>query len=231
MKAKLLLVEDDRSLGETLKERLEKEGYEIVWTVSAQSAKVLASDSALDLILLDVRLPDGDGFELAQELKERKDCPPFLFLTAHSGAPERLRGFELGAEEFIPKPFHLKELLIRVKHVLESHKHQLKSSRFIYEGYTLDFFGYSIRKPNGEEIRLSKRDCALLSLLVEERDRAISRDEILDKLWGEERFPTNRTIDNSIVRLRQAFDEKGEEAIRSVRGVGYQWTGELRNAQ
>lgn len=230
MKAKLLLVEDDRSLGETLKERLEKEGYEMVWTVSAQSARVLALESKPDLILLDVRLPDGDGFELAQELKTRKDCPPFLFLTAHSGAPERLRGFELGAEEFIPKPFHLKELLIRVKHVLESHKHSIKQTKYTYEGYVLDFHGYRIHPPVGEEILLSKRDCALLNFLVEERERTISRDEILNRLWGEEKFPTNRTIDNSIVRLRQAFGEKGEEAIRSVRGVGYQWIGELKDA-
>ncbi|TGK10487.1 DNA-binding response regulator [Leptospira selangorensis] len=229
MKAKLLLVEDDRSLGETLKERLEKEGYEMVWTVSAQSAKVLAAESKPDLILLDVRLPDGDGFELAEELKSRKDCPPFLFLTAHSGAPERLRGFELGAEEFIPKPFHLKELLIRVKHVLESHKHSIKQAKYSYEGYLLDFYGYCILTPSKEEIHLSRRDCALLNFLVEERGRTVSRDEILDRLWGEEKFPTNRTIDNSIVRLRQAFGDRGEDAIRSVRGVGYQWIGDLKN--
>ncbi|EQA46606.1 response regulator receiver domain protein [Leptospira broomii serovar Hurstbridge str. 5399] len=230
MKAKLLLVEDDRSLGETLKERLEKEGYEMIWTVSAQSARALALESKPDLILLDVRLPDGDGFELAAELRTRKDCPPFLFLTAHSGAPERLRGFELGAEEFIPKPFHLKELLIRVRHVLESHKHSFKKTKYAYEGFTLDFSGYSIHTPSGEEIHLSKRDCALLNMLVEERQRTVSRDEILDRLWGEEKFPTNRTIDNSIVRLRQAFGDKGEDAIRSVRGVGYQWTGDLQDA-
>ncbi|TGK09077.1 DNA-binding response regulator [Leptospira fletcheri] len=230
MREKLLLVEDDRSLGETLKERLEKEGYEIVWTVSVQSAKVLALEAKPDLVLLDVRLPDGDGFELAAELRSRKDCPPFLFLTAHSGAPERLRGFELGAEEFIPKPFHLKELLIRVRHVLESHKHSFREARYSYRGYLLDFSGYAIRSPKGEETRLSKRDCALLNLLVQERHRTVSRDEILDRLWGEEKFPTNRTIDNSIVRLRQAFEDQGEDAIRSVRGVGYQWTGDLQDA-
>ncbi|EMJ96801.1 response regulator transcription factor [Leptospira alstonii] len=230
MKAKLLLVEDDRSLGETLQERLQKEGYEVLWTVSAISAKKLVKDEKPHLILLDVRLPDGDGFTLAEELKETKDCPPFLFLTAQAGAPERLRGFELGAEEFIPKPFHLKELLLRVRHVLESHKHSIEETRFFYKDYVLDFQGFRIKKGN-EEFPLSKRDCALLHFLVTERDRTVSRAEILDKLWGEESFPTNRTIDNSIVRLRQAFGEEGERVIRSVRSVGYQWTGEIKNVE
>ncbi|MGQ2810722.1 response regulator transcription factor, partial [Leptospira interrogans] len=190
----------------------------------------LVKDERPHLILLDVRLPDGDGFALAEELKESKDCPPFLFLTAQAGAPERLRGFELGAEEFIPKPFHLKELLLRVKHVLESHKHSVEETRFIYKDFMLDFQGFQIKR-GGEEFPLSKRDCALLHFLVSERNRTVSRAEILDKLWGEESFPTNRTIDNSIVRLRQAFGEEGEKVIRSVRGVGYQWTGEIKNAE
>ncbi|TGK38380.1 DNA-binding response regulator [Leptospira gomenensis] len=230
MKAKLLLVEDDRSLGETLQERLQKEGYEVFWTVSAIAAKKLVKEEKPHLILLDVRLPDGDGFTLAEELKTNRDCPPFLFLTAQAGAPERLRGFELGAEEFIPKPFHLKELLLRVKHVLESHKHTLEESILRYKDYVLDFQGFQIKR-GADEFPLSKRDCALLHFLVTERERTVSRSEILDKLWGEESFPTNRTIDNSIVRLRQAFGEEGDNVIRSVRGVGYQWTGEIQDVE
>lgn len=146
MKAKLLLVEDDRSLGETLQERLQKEGYEVFWTVSAIFAKKLVKDEKPHLILLDVRLPDGDGFTLAEELKETKDCPPFLFLTAQAGAPERLRGFELGAEEFIPKPFHLKELLLRVKHVLESHKHSIEETIFFIRTMSWIFGDFRLGK-------------------------------------------------------------------------------------
>jgi two-component system alkaline phosphatase synthesis response regulator PhoP len=118
-KIKILIVEDDETLGETLKERLEKEGYEILWAVNLFQAKKSLLEFEPDLLLIDLRLPDGSGFSLASELKKNTHPPLFLFITAQAGAPERLKGFELGAEEFIPKPFHMKELILRLKRVLE----------------------------------------------------------------------------------------------------------------
>lgn len=226
---KLLLVEDDKSLGATLKERLQKEGYGICWVDTLGKARVEIEQNLPDLILLDIGLPDGSGFELAKEFSKDKNHPPFLFLTAQSGAPERLKGFELGAEEYIPKPFHLKELLLRVQHVLDSHKHiseALNSKKYFFDGHVIDFERYEIHSPAGEKFALSARDCGLLQLLINEKHRVVSRDEILDKLWGEESFPTNRTIDNSIVRLRQALGKNGNEAIKSIRSVGYRWVGD-----
>jgi len=227
-KAHLLLVEDDLSLGETLKERIQKEGYSISWAKTIRSAKEEIEKKNPDLILLDVGLPDGSGFDFASEIAGRKQKPPFLFLTALAGAQERLKGFELGAEEFIPKPFHLKELLLRIKHVLDSHRHVHESilgQKTIYDSYTIDFDKFTIISPDGTENALSARDCGLLKLLISEKHRTVSRDEILDNLWGEENFPTNRTIDNSIVRLRQALGKNGQKAIQSIRGIGYRWTG------
>lgn len=223
---KILLVEDDPSLGETIRERLEKEGYEIHWAETLADARRALSEFQPDLVILDLRLPDGSGFRLAEDMKKMISPPAFLFLTAQAGAPERLKGFELGAEEFIPKPFHLKEFMIRLKRVLEKSTRIRAKKRLQHRGYEIQLDSFAIITPEGEKRELTKRDCLLLDLLIKNRDRAISRDEILDQLWGEDQFPTNRTVDNSIVRLRQALDDNKNEAIRSVRGVGYQWVGE-----
>lgn len=227
--AKLLLVEDDKSLGETLKERLEKEGYTISWAKSLREAREYLKIQNPDLMILDVRLPDGTGFDLAGEMNQKVDKPPFLFLTAHAEAPDRLKGFELGAEEFIPKPFHLNELLLRVKHVLNAHSHiqKGKQKQIKFGNFVINFEKYIATDSSGAEIKLAARDCHLLQLLIKEKERVVSRDEILDKLWGENSFPTNRTIDNAVVRLRQIFNDKNQSVIITVRGVGYRWTGEI----
>ena len=120
---RLLLLEDDQTLGATLKERLELEGYEVVWVESCQSAEESYSQKKFDLIILDIGLPDGSGLEFAKKVRSQSSCP-FIFVTAQNSAETRLEGFEIGAEEFIPKPFHLKEMLLRIRHVLENHKPQ-----------------------------------------------------------------------------------------------------------
>jgi DNA-binding response OmpR family regulator len=117
---RLLLVEDDRSLGATLHERLLREKYEVAWVETKQRALKKLSEGLWDLVILDIGLPDGSGFELARQIKGSYSLP-VMFMTALSSAEHRLEGFEIGAEEFIPKPFHLQELLLRVKHVLDSH--------------------------------------------------------------------------------------------------------------
>ncbi len=217
---KLLLVEDDVLLGETLMERLAKEGYSVDWAQSQAEGEKALADGAFDLVLLDVGLPDGSGFDLARKIRASKEMP-IVFMTAMNTAEHRLEGYEIGAEEFIPKPFHLKELLLRVKHVLENHA----ASRAVRVGArTIDFESQAIVSETGEREFLAARDFQLLKLLVESAPRVVSRDEILDKLFGEDRFPNHRTVDNAVVRLRQALGGAGE-TIRSVRGVGYQWVG------
>jgi DNA-binding response OmpR family regulator len=223
MKPTILLVEDDESLGDTLRERLEKEKYGVIWAKSVAEGKKAFTSHKPHLVILDLRLPDGNGFMIAEYIKQISPETPFLFLTAQAGAQERLKGFELGADEFIPKPFHLKELLIRLELVTKRTmktfgKNWKTGDREIH----LDSF--MILTETGVQIPLSKRDCALLELLLSSPEHVFHRDEILDKIVGEDAFPTQRTIDNAIVRLR---DHLGENVIRNVRGVGYQWVGEL----
>ncbi len=228
MKKKILLVEDDKSLGQTLAERLSKEKYFVHLSVSLKDAQAYLETNQPDLIILDVGLPDGNGFDFAKKFLQKEDCPPFIFLTAWSDAEQRLKGYELGADEFIPKPFHLRELLLRISHVLQTHtkpKPQLKN--IFFNNYKIFFDKYEIITPKEEKIHLTKKECNLLLLLIQNKDKVISRDEILNQIWGEDQFPSNRTVDNCIVKLRQSLGEKGASAIQSVRGVGYKWTGEF----
>ena len=216
----LLLVEDDTSLGQTLQERLERNAYKVSWAKTLGEARRKIKEERFELIILDVGLPDGSGFEFAREVKKTR-IAPFIFMTALASAPQRLEGFEIGAEEFIPKPFHLKEVILRIKHVLETHggRKQIKVGDLI-----IDFQSQAVIDEKGRPEYLPVRDFELLELLINASPRVVSRDEILEKLWGNEKFPTNRTVDNIIVRLRSQLRET--QNIRSVRSVGYQWVGD-----
>ncbi|HEY8270474.1 MAG TPA: response regulator transcription factor [Pseudobdellovibrionaceae bacterium] len=217
---KILLVEDDTSLGETLKERLSKD-YQVLWAQSVRAAKeTLRLEGNLDLVILDIGLPDGLGFEVAEYIKAQNMHPLFIFLTAQADAEARLKGFELGAEEFIPKPFHLKELLLRVKHVLDLHAPQ---EEIVIEGVVINFTSLSVKRPNGQIEYPPMTDIKILQLLIDRAPHVVSRDEIINEVWGLDKNPSHRTVDNTIVRLRQLIGENGEAYIRSVRGVGYQW--------
>ena len=222
---RILLVEDDRSLGATLRDRLGKEGYEVLWAENKKDALAAHHKTPFDLYIFDVGLPDGTGFEVAKEVKMGGNRP-FLFLTAQSDAESRLEGYELGAEEYIPKPFHLRELLLRVKHVLENHA---PAQILVLGEITVNFDGYTFHRAGKLEAVASK-DLQLLKLLVDSSPKVLSRDEALNILWGEDKFPTPRTVDNSILRLRSALGEKASEAIESVRGVGYRWNSLTANA-
>lgn len=219
---KILLVEDDLSLGETLHERLQKE-YDVTWSKNLADAwSAFTAKKDFDLVILDVGLPDGSGFELAHKIKQISPVL-FLFLTAQADAESRLRGFELGAVEYIPKPFHLKELLIRVKHVLESHA---PTREIELADCVVNFTNMSVRKKSGQIEYPPVTDMKILQLLVEKSPRILSRDEIMNEIWGVDKNPSHRTIDNIIVRLRHLLGDDGEKHIRSVRGVGYQWSAE-----
>jgi len=219
---RLLLVEDDRSLGATLHERLLREKYDVAWVETKQSALAKLNEGLWDLVILDIGLPDGSGFELARHIKSNATLP-VMFMTALSTAEHRLEGFEIGAEEFIPKPFHLRELLLRVQHVLENHP---VFHKVICRGRTIDLDNRTIVQPDGAREHPAARDFELLQLLITSSPRVISRNQILDVLWGEDKFLNQRTIDNMVVRLRQLLGDTESTCIRSVRGVGYQWCGD-----
>ncbi|MGE3973306.1 MAG: response regulator transcription factor [Bdellovibrionales bacterium] len=216
--SRLLLVEDDNSLGATLQERLQKEGHHVFWAKTQREALENFDREDPDLIILDVGLPDGSGFQIATAIKS-KSAVPFIFVTAMSTAEYRLQGYELGAEEYIPKPFHLKEFLMRVQHVLSNHAVRLVEGKEC----SIDLRSMMVLHKNGTRMMLNSRDFQLLKLLIERTPQVVSREEILNSLWGEDQFPSERTVDNSIVRLRQALGEVDGESIKSIRGVGYQW--------
>ena len=216
--SRVLLVEDDRSLGKTLAERLTKEGIDVEG-VETLASGLAAAQQPWDLAIVDVMLPDGSGFDLAPEIR-RRSLTPIMFMTALNSAESRLRGFELGADEYLPKPFHLKEFMLRVRHVL----HTQPPRRTLHVGdIAIDWDAMAVDRPNADRVFLQVRDCRVLQLLVESAPRALDRSEILDRAWGETEFPSQRTVDNAIVRLRQALGDEDGRLIRSVRGIGYQW--------
>lgn len=218
MGKKILVVEDDMTLGAVLKERLLTD-YSVDWVSSQKEALEKLKDTVYDLLILDVGLPDGSGFEIAKSLGGPLK-PSFIFLTAQGDAETRLAGYEIGAEEFIPKPFHLKELLIRVQHVLKAHVAQ---QRIELPQCSIDLQGFAVHHSGGNIEYPPVKDMMILKLLIEQAGRVVSRDEIINRIWGENKDLSPRSIDNAIARLRNVIADKDETMIRSVRGVGYQW--------
>jgi DNA-binding response OmpR family regulator len=217
-KARILLVEDDWSLGETLSERLGKD-YKVSWQTGFEAGlKEVLRGKPFDLAILDVGLPDGSGFDLAVEIRRGIRCP-ILFLTAQADAESRLKGYELGAEDYIPKPFHLKELLLRIELVLAR---RVAGAQLQVGGLMVDFAAGSVSLADGGLVFPPATDMKVLRLLVEAAPKAMSRDAIIDAVWGEDGEASHRSVDNMVVRLRQLLGEE-KERLRSVRGVGYQW--------
>lgn len=220
MKKNILVVEDDTTLGTVLKERLLVD-YQVEWVTTQAAALKQIEQHVYDLVILDLGLPDGDGFTVARQLKAKGPLSPhFIFLTAQSDPESRLTGYELGAEEFIPKPFHLKELLLRVKHVLDAH---VVDQKLELESCSIDLQSFAVHQKSGNIEYPPVKDMMILKLLIEQSPRALSRDEIINKVWGLEKDLSPRTIDNAIARLRHVISDQEEKLIRSVRGVGYQW--------
>ena len=217
--SRVLLVEDDRSLGKTLAERLQKDGLDVRWVETLASGRSAVAQGMWDLAIVDVMLPDGSGFDLVPDIRRRARTP-IMFMTALNSAESRLTGFELGADEYLPKPFHLKEFLLRVRHVLTTQPRRavLHAGRAV-----IDWDAMTVGHPNGERTFLQVRDYQVFRMLVDAAPRAVSRADILDQVWGEDEFPTPRTVDNAIVRLRQALGDEDGALIRTVRGIGYQW--------
>ena len=225
--AQLLVVEDERNVGETLAERLRAAGFRVTLAPSAARARQAWQAQAPQLVLLDVGLPDGNGFELSRELRAAVPQAAIIFLTAHGNPEDRVRGLELGADDYLTKPFHFRELLLRIQNCLKRAQ-DLAAVPGEMRGVVrigrarVDFERFSAEVA-GTQHALTHKECAVLRLLASRVGKAVSRDEILDKAWSAEEFPTSRTVDNFIVRLRRLVEPDIDEpkVIRSIRGVGY----------
>ena len=231
----LLVVEDERNVGVTLAERLEGAGFEVTLAESAAKARLAWRAAPPQLVLLDVGLPDGNGFLLARELRAEVPQSAIIFLTAHGNPEDRVRGLELGADDYLTKPFHFRELLLRIQNCLKRAQElrdvpgEMRGRVRI--GRALVDFERFAAEVEGEVQTLTHKECAVLRLLASRAGKAVSRDEILDRAWSADEFPTSRTVDNFIVRLRKLVEADAGEprVIRSIRGVGYLLTEVARD--
>jgi two-component system, OmpR family, alkaline phosphatase synthesis response regulator PhoP len=227
-KSRILLVEDELNIARPLQFNLEQEGYEIRWTPSGKEALALFEGEQFDLIILDLMLEELDGFEVARKVRQSDQRMPLLMLTARTAVEDRIHGLELGADDYIIKPFHLRELLLRVDRMLERaawYKPERRSARSIdIGGYSADLEKLNGLGPRGQ-VQLTALEADLLEMLTSDPNRVFSRGELLEKVWGYHSELETRTVDNFIARLRKHFEEEPEQPRHfiSLRGKGYMY--------
>lgn len=223
---KIGIVEDEVSIAELLKLNLELEGYETeVFDHGGEAARNLDKLINKDLIVLDIMLPEVSGIDLCRQIRQ-KSTVPILMLSAKGATSERIAGLKAGANDYLPKPFDLEELLLRVQNLLPM-ADEKGSETWQIGDVEINFQTYVARDSKTEQSHtLTKREVELLELFKAKEGVVVSRDEILDRLWGKEQFPTTRTIDNYILSFRKIFEEdpRHPKYFHSIRGVGYRFT-------
>jgi two-component system alkaline phosphatase synthesis response regulator PhoP len=226
--ARILLIEDEAHLAGPLQFNLEQEGYEVRSTASGKEALTLLKREKFDLIILDLTLEELDGLEVARQVRRRSEKLPILMLTARSTEQDRVIGLKLGADDYMVKPFHLPELLLRIGRMLQRSRWYFRPDRPAREvkvaGYHVDLDQLRGRGPRGN-LELTALEADLLELLTAEPNTVHSRAELLERVWGYRSDVETRTIDNFIVRLRRYFEKEPEQPVHfiSVRGRGYMY--------
>ena len=223
---RVCLVEDEQSLVELISLNLEIEGYHVTCFTDGQKAlDVLSKPFHFDLIILDVMLPHVNGFDICREIRKH-DATPILFLSAKGTTADRVAGLKLGANDYLSKPFDLEELLLKVQIMTQGLVSTEAQKYMKIADFRVDFTTYTVQDAKGNEThQFSKREIELLTLFHEKEGKVISRNEILDRVWGTDQFPTTRTIDNYILVFRKLFeaDPKTPQHFFSIRGVGYKF--------
>lgn len=229
-KSSLLLVEDEENLRETLQLNLELEGYEVASVDNGLEALNIIKKEYFDLIILDIMLPEMDGITVCENIRLQNNDVPILFLSAKNSGVDRIEGLKKGGDDYLTKPFNLEELLLRVDKLVTKNK-KLKERTPVNEIYTfgkckIDFTGLTAKDKEGKSIELSKKEIALLKLLIEHKNEVVSREHILQAVWGYNVYPTTRTIDNFILNFRKYFekDTRNPKHFHSIRGIGYKFT-------
>jgi len=223
--AKICVVEDENSIAEMVRLNLELESYEVeLIQDGAEALELFKREFDFDLIILDVMLPNVSGVDLCRLIRQTSQVP-VLFLSAKGTTADRIEGLKAGGNDYLPKPFDLEELLLRVAILLNT---IAKSTEEIVTigSCEVNFKTFLVvNEATQEEITLSKKEVALLQLFYAKAGEVISRSEILDKVWGKDQFPTTRTIDNFILHFRKIFEKNPKEPnhFHSVRGVGYKF--------
>jgi two-component system alkaline phosphatase synthesis response regulator PhoP len=231
MAYRILLAEDEASLREMISLNLELEGYHIVSAATGRQALQKGKEERFDLIILDVMLPEIDGFSVCESIRLENETVPVLFLTAKNTSSDRVQGLKLGADDYLAKPFDLEELLLRVLALIKrgidrSKTNAQQDDKLKFGRNAVDFSSFEIETYSGERHRLSKKEIMLLKLLSDREGEVVSRKMILEKVWGYDIYPSTRTIDNFILSFRKYFEPNPKEPqyFHSVWGVGYRFT-------
>ena len=228
--ASILLVEDEENLQEALKLNLEMEGYEVSSAFDGPAALKALQNEYFDLLILDVMLPEIDGIRVLESLRLQNNNMPVLILSAKSSSADKVLGLKKGADDYLTKPFNLEELLLRVHKLIEKNK-QLQDKETVPNEYSFDKNSINFKalvaiNYKSEKIELSKKEAMLLKLLIENKNEVVTREKILQAVWGYNVYPTTRTIDNFILSFRKYFEEdsRNPRYFHSVRGMGYKFT-------
>jgi len=228
-KAYILLVEDEEILAEGIRFNLKKNGYAVDWVKDGRAALEVLSERNFDLILLDIMIPYVDGFEVAQQIRESSPLMPILMLTARTAVQDRVRGLEIGADDYLTKPFHLEELLARIRAMLRRrdwyrNTHQV-TNIYRFGIHEINFSSLTC-KSGDQKFRLTQQEAMLLKYLITHKNRIVTRQELLENVWNIIGEVETRTVDIFIARLRKYFEVNPKKPvyIKSVRSAGYMFS-------
>ena len=232
MARQILLVEDEPGLQLTLSDRLRNEGYEVETAADGDTGYARALDGGFDLIILDVMLPGRNGFDVCRDLRQQNVATPILMLTARGQVADKVVGLKLGADDYLTKPFENIELLARIEALLrraESSGEAVAAKeleRYVFGDVTVDFRKAEVHR-GGQLVELSAREFQLLRYFIHHRGDVLSRDELLNNVWGYDAMPSTRTVDVHVAWLRQKVETnpKHPEHIRTIHGMGYKFVG------
>ena len=226
MSQKIFIIEDEPDIRKTLEYNISREGYDVISASSLSEGREKLESASFSLLLLDLMLPDGSGLDLCRELKQDKSLSsmPVIILTAKDDEVDKVVGFELGADDYVTKPFSVRELILRVKAVLkrgERKSDNMEVQRQFGE-LKIDVDSHEVFV-NDEQVSLTALEFKLLRQLVDRRGRVQSRDQLLSDVWGYSSDVTTRTVDTHIKRLREKLGGMGKY-VQTIRGVGYKFT-------
>lgn len=228
MNKRILIIEDEPDLVKGLKLNLSDEGYDVDWAVNGLEGLRKAFETEPDLIILDIMLPEMDGFEVCRKIRQKNIDTPVIMLTAKGEEIDKVVGLEIGADDYMTKPFSIRELLARIKARLRNTEKIGKTVPELYSfgDIEIDFNSFKVRR-NGKELELTSIEMDILRYFITHRGEVVSRNDLLDKIWGYESFPTTRTIDNHILKLRKKIEEEPSHPryFISVYGGGYRFIG------
>jgi two-component system alkaline phosphatase synthesis response regulator PhoP len=226
MKEKILIIEDEEDLVKGLQLNLSDEGYVVDYALNGKEGLQKALEQSPDLILLDLMMPDMDGLEVCRRLREQKSNVPILMLTAKGEEVDKVVGLEIGADDYITKPFSIRELLARIKAHIRRINREEKTVPKVYsfKGIEIDFTHFVIRR-EGREWELTSLEAEVLKYFIAHKGEVVTRNDLLDKVWGYEKYPTTRTIDNHILKLRKKIEKNPArpKIILSLYGEGYRF--------